>query len=197
MPQTLQDFALGTRLAASSGVAKRAFSFSPQWSGTGAIKKRTQNRLPMPRRLSALCMASEACMYSTDYLVICGRASARPMDAACPTLESPLDSSKHIIAQLLCPVQHSLMQGFLLSASCCPSLAQLESSDAPKIRNGHAAMRCNRCDPIPNACRQALSEQADSILETVNALVGLIAATSMRRGSRPRRRSKCHQRVWH
>ena len=54
-------------------------------------------------------------MSSTDYLVICGRASARPMDAACPTLENPLDSSKHIIAQLLCPVHHSLMQGFLLS----------------------------------------------------------------------------------
>ena len=30
---------------------------------------------------------------------------------------SPLDSSKHIIAQLLCPVQHFLMQGFQLSAS--------------------------------------------------------------------------------
>jgi hypothetical protein len=33
------------------------------------------------------------------------------MDAACDTLESPLDSSKHIIAQLLCPVQRSVMQG--------------------------------------------------------------------------------------
>jgi hypothetical protein len=143
------------------------------------------------------CSAFAPCMCSTDYLVICGRAFARPMDAASATLESPLDSSKHIIAQLLCPVQHSLMPGFQLSASCCPSLAQLESSDAPKIRNGPAAMRCNRCDPVPSACRQALSEQADSILETVSALVGLIAATSMRRGSRPRRRSKCHQRDWH
>ncbi len=36
-----------------------------------------------------------------SYLVICGRASARPMDAACATLEGLLDSSKHIIAQLL------------------------------------------------------------------------------------------------
>ncbi len=34
-----------------------------------------------------------------------------------PTSESPLDSSKHIIAQLLGPVQRSLMQGFQLSAS--------------------------------------------------------------------------------
>src|SRR5438309_6558373 len=45
---------------------------------------------------------------STNYLVICGRASARPIQAASATLESPFDSSKHIIAQLLCPVQHSL-----------------------------------------------------------------------------------------
>ena len=40
-------------------------------------------------------------MSSTDYLVICGRAFARLMDAAGATLESPLDNSKHIIAQLL------------------------------------------------------------------------------------------------
>ncbi len=32
----------------------------------------------------------------------------------CHTLDSPLDSRKHIIAQLLCPVQRSLMQGFQL-----------------------------------------------------------------------------------
>jgi hypothetical protein len=55
----------------------------------------------------------------------------------------------------------------------CSSLAQLESSDAPKIENGLVAMRCNRCHPVPNACRQALWEQADSILESVSALVGL------------------------
>jgi len=51
-------------------------------------------------------------MFSTDYLVIYGRASARPMDAACATLESLLDSSKYIIAQLLRPAQRSLMQDF-------------------------------------------------------------------------------------
>jgi hypothetical protein len=34
MRPTLPDFALGTRLAASSGVAKRAFSFWLQWSAT-------------------------------------------------------------------------------------------------------------------------------------------------------------------
>ena len=45
-----------------------------------------------------------------SYLVICGRASARPMESPSASLESPLDSSKHIIARLLCPVQHSLMQ---------------------------------------------------------------------------------------
>ena len=104
---TLPDTALGLRLAASSGVAKRAFSFSPRWSATSAIKMRMRNRIPMPRRLSARCTVSGACMCSTDYLVICGRASARSMDSASATLESPLDSSKHIIAQLLCRVQHS------------------------------------------------------------------------------------------
>jgi hypothetical protein len=39
------------------------------------------------------------------------------MESASATLRKPLDSSKHIIAQLLCPVQRSLMQGFHLSAS--------------------------------------------------------------------------------
>ena len=56
-------------------------------------------------------------MFSTDYLVICGRAFARSMYAASATLESPLDSSKHIIAQLLCGMQRSLMYGFQLLAA--------------------------------------------------------------------------------
>jgi hypothetical protein len=39
---------------------------------------------------------------------------------------------------------------------------------------------------LPDACRQALSDQADAILETASALVShLIAATSMRRGIEP------------
>jgi hypothetical protein len=112
MPQTSQDFALGTRLAASCGVAKRAFSFSPQWSATNATKTRTRNRIPTPRRLGARCTVSGACMFSTDYLVICGGASARSMGAAGATLESLIDSSKHIITQLLCLAQRSLMQKF-------------------------------------------------------------------------------------
>ena len=58
----------------------------------------------MPRRISAL-YGFRGGMCSTDYLVICGRAFARSMQSASATLESPLDSSKHIIAQLLCPVQ--------------------------------------------------------------------------------------------
>jgi hypothetical protein len=52
---------------------------------------------------------------STDYLVICGRASVHSMYAASATLESPLDSSKYIIAQFVCPAQRSLMQMFQLS----------------------------------------------------------------------------------
>jgi hypothetical protein len=38
------------------------------------------------------------------------------MHAASATLESPLDSSKHIIAQFLRTVQRSLMPGFQQSA---------------------------------------------------------------------------------
>jgi hypothetical protein len=44
------------------------------------------------------------------------RAFARSMQSASATLESPLESSKHIIAQLLRTVQCSLMQRFQLSA---------------------------------------------------------------------------------
>ena len=55
-------------------------------------------------------------MSSTDYLLICGRASAHSMESASATLDSPLDSSKHIIAQVLRPAQRFLMQGFQLSA---------------------------------------------------------------------------------
>jgi hypothetical protein len=117
MPQTLQDSALGTRLAASFGVAKRAFSFSLRWSATNAKRMRMRNRMRTPRRLSPRCTASGASMCSTDYLVICGRASARPMDPASASMESPLDSRKDIIAQLLCLMQRSLMPEFQVSAS--------------------------------------------------------------------------------
>ena len=40
MPPTLPGFALGTRLAASSNVAKKAFSFSPRWSASKRNKER-------------------------------------------------------------------------------------------------------------------------------------------------------------
>jgi len=68
-------------------------------------------------------------MFSTDYLVICGRVSARLMDSASATLESPLDSNNHIIAQVLCPVQRSFMQRFQLSA--CPPI---------RVLNAHACL---------------------------------------------------------
>jgi hypothetical protein len=70
-----------------------------------------------PRRVSGRCTDSGPSTFLTDYLVICGRASARSMDSASATLESPLDSSKHIIAQLLCPVQRPWTQEFQLPAS--------------------------------------------------------------------------------
>jgi hypothetical protein len=43
------------------------------------------------------------------------------MYAAGATLESPLDSSKYIIAQLRCTAQRSLMQEFQLLASFVPN----------------------------------------------------------------------------
>ena len=50
---------------------------------------------------------------SRDY----GRAFTCSMGAAGTTLKSPLDSSKHIIAQVVCSAQRLLMLGFQLSAS--------------------------------------------------------------------------------
>jgi len=60
-------------------------------------------------RGSGRCTDSGPSTFLTDYLVICGRAFARSMDSAVVTSVSPLDSSKHIIAQLSCPAQCSLM----------------------------------------------------------------------------------------
>jgi len=61
-------------------------------------------------------------MFSTDYLVICGRAFARSMESASATSERPLDGSKHIIAQFLCPVQCSLMARVPTIGSLCPPI---------------------------------------------------------------------------
>src|SRR5258705_4331837 len=53
-----------------------------------------RSRTQTPRKLSLVCTASGVSTCSTDYLVICGRASACPMYAASATIESPLDSSE-------------------------------------------------------------------------------------------------------
>jgi len=45
MPLTLQDSALGTRLAASSGAANGTFSFSLRWLATNTRKMRMRNRM--------------------------------------------------------------------------------------------------------------------------------------------------------
>src|SRR5258708_37380374 len=114
MLPTLPDFVHGTRLAASLNGEKRAFSFSPRWSEDEArrIQRPMSRAKTQPRRVSGRCTYSGPSTFLTDYLVICGRASARSMDPASDTLKSPLDSSKHIIAQLLRPIQRSLMQEF-------------------------------------------------------------------------------------
>jgi len=84
-------------LAASLNGEKKAFLFSPRWSADEARKiQRLRSRATtQPRRVSGRCTDSGPSMFSTDYLVICGRASACSMDSACATLEAPLDSSSH------------------------------------------------------------------------------------------------------
>jgi hypothetical protein len=120
MLPTLPDFGHGTRLAALLNGEKKAFSFSPRWSEDEArrIQRPTSRVKTQQRRVNGRCTDSGPSTFSTDYLVICGRASARSLDAENATLESPLDSAKRIIAQLLCPVQRSLTQGFQLTHLC-------------------------------------------------------------------------------
>src|SRR5271165_3796262 len=107
MLPTLPDFGHGTRLAASLNGEKKAFSFLPRWSEDEArrIRRPTSRVKTQQRRVNGRCTDSGPSMFSTDYLVICGRASACSIDPAGATLEAPLDSSRHIIAQLLCSVQ--------------------------------------------------------------------------------------------
>jgi hypothetical protein len=100
------------------------------------------------------------CMCSTDYLVICGRAPARSKDAASATLESPFDSSKHIIAQLLCPVQPSL----LLGAAGVPAIGR----SCPPIRvlsgNGYCLLQSpSRRDTVKIKSESRVSPALDGI----------------------------------
>lgn len=109
MRPTLPAFVHGTRLAASLNGGKKAFSFSPRWSEDEArtVQQPTSRLKTQQQRDTGRCTDSGPSMFSTDYLVICGRASVHSMDPASATLESPLDSSKYIIAQLVCPAQCS------------------------------------------------------------------------------------------
>src|SRR6202035_2291490 len=94
MLPTLPDFGHGTRLAASLNGEKKAFSFSPRWSEdeTRGMWQPTSRVKTQQPRVSGRCTDSGPSMFSTDYLVICGRASVHSMYAARATLESPLDS---------------------------------------------------------------------------------------------------------
>ena len=67
-------------------------------------------------RVSGRCMDSAPCTCSTDYLVICGRASACPMDPPRATLESPSDSSKAHHRSTHLPCAMLLGAGALLNA---------------------------------------------------------------------------------
>jgi hypothetical protein len=75
-------------------------------------------------------------MFSKDYLVICGRASVRSMESVSATLESPLDSSKNIIAKLRCAVQRFLMQWLQLSASLVHPSEVLSASAWLQLHDG-------------------------------------------------------------
>jgi hypothetical protein len=57
------------------------------------------------------------------------------MYPASATLESPLDSSKHIIAQLLCGMQRSLMYGFQLLAASVRISGDVPALCAPQHLN--------------------------------------------------------------
>jgi hypothetical protein len=81
------------------------------------------------------------------------------MDAACATLEAPLDSSKHIIAQLLCHVQRSLTQGFQLPHLC----PQIRGSRAqwPEINNQEFRLDRSAEEPLVGALNPALTHTHD------------------------------------
>jgi hypothetical protein len=70
-------------------------------------------------------MDSGPSTFLTDYLVICGQASARRCNPPAPISDDPLNSRSNIIAQFLCPVQRSLIERFQLSPSFCAPIRVL------------------------------------------------------------------------
>ncbi len=90
---------------------------------------------------SFMASALHTCL--TDYLVICGRAPACSMDPACATLESPLDSIKHIIARLRCTAQHSLMQGSSYWHLLSPMWVRALTHDNINLRNAAYRIECS------------------------------------------------------
>jgi hypothetical protein len=78
-------------------------------------------------RVSARCTDSGPSTFLKDYLVICGRASACPMESASATLEYNLDSSNHIITQILCPVQRIPDAGVPAIGKFCPPIRVLSA----------------------------------------------------------------------
>jgi hypothetical protein len=79
---------------------KKEFSFWLRRSAKSAEKKRPQPMQTARATAKRVCTDFEPCTFSTDYLAICGPAGA--------TLERRLDSSKHIMAQLLFPAQRRI-----------------------------------------------------------------------------------------
>ena len=87
---------------------KKESSFWLRRSAKSAKKRDRSRCRQQERQRSPLVRIFEPCTFSTDYLVICGRALARSMESRGATLERPLDSSKHIMAQLLFPAQRRI-----------------------------------------------------------------------------------------
>ena len=84
------------------------------------------------------------------------------MDSACATLESPLDSSKHIIAQLLCSVQRSLTQAFQPSA-CCPPIQVMSAKANYALASVVGCFRIHFCK-LPSGLMIAATQTTFKVL---------------------------------
>jgi hypothetical protein len=103
----LPDFGHGTRLAASLNGEKKAFSFSPRLVG-----RRSAKDVATDEASEDATTAGQRTLYGFRAAYVFDRLS-RDLQLSlcvfdgfpCATLEAPLESIKHIIAQLLCSVQ--------------------------------------------------------------------------------------------
>jgi hypothetical protein len=119
MLPTLPDFGHGTRLAASlNGEKKGIFILAPMVGRRSTKDVATDEASEDPTTEGQRTLYGFRAVYVFDRLSRDLRPSLCALDGCREChFRSPLDSSKHIIAQLLCPAQRSLMQRFQLSQS--------------------------------------------------------------------------------